>query len=54
MDSDKVLVLDNGEIAEYDSPQVLLSKSEGIFKDMVNKSKANNSSRLNLAELAEE
>jgi ABC-type multidrug transport system fused ATPase/permease subunit len=39
MDSDRVLVLDDGRVAEFDSPSALLAKSEGIFKSMVEKSK---------------
>jgi len=35
MDSDKILVLDDGNIAEYDSPGVLMKKEGGIFKGMV-------------------
>lgn len=31
MDSDRVLVLDKGEIAEFDSPENLLKNPEGIF-----------------------
>ena len=38
MDSDRVLVLDDGYVAEYDSPQALLEKPDGIFKAMVDKS----------------
>ncbi|KAJ3132216.1 hypothetical protein HK100_005540 [Physocladia obscura] len=33
---DKVLVLDNGKVAEFDSPYVLLGKENSIFKEMVN------------------
>lgn len=40
MDSDRVLVLDDGRIAEYDSPDVLLSKPDGIFRAMIDKSRA--------------
>jgi ABC-type multidrug transport system fused ATPase/permease subunit len=40
MDSDRVLVLDDGRVAEYDSPQRLLAKDEGYFKAMVEKSKS--------------
>lgn len=36
MDSDRVIVLDQGIIAEYDSPQVLLSNKDSIFYGMVN------------------
>jgi ATP-binding cassette, subfamily C (CFTR/MRP), member 1 len=35
MDSDRVLVLDKGEIKEFDSPKVLLQSSDGIFTGMV-------------------
>ena len=34
MDSDRILVLDNGKVAEFDSPQKLLSHTEGIFFKM--------------------
>lgn len=40
MDSDRVLVLDNGNIAEFDSPENLLKKEDGLFKAMIEKSKA--------------
>jgi ABC-type multidrug transport system fused ATPase/permease subunit len=40
MDSDRVLVLDDGRVAEYDSPQRLLAKDEGYFKAMVEKIKS--------------
>ncbi|KAJ3121077.1 Multidrug resistance-associated protein 1, partial [Physocladia obscura] len=33
---DKVLVLENGKVAEFDSPYVLLGKENSIFKEMVN------------------
>eukprot|EP00029_Vermamoeba_vermiformis_P003040 TRINITY_DN133_c1_g2_i1.p1 TRINITY_DN133_c1_g2~~TRINITY_DN133_c1_g2_i1.p1 ORF type:complete len:1304 (-),score=377.00 TRINITY_DN133_c1_g2_i1:6-3917(-) len=35
MDSTKVLVLNRGELAEYDKPAVLLEDSKGIFSSMV-------------------
>lgn len=38
MDSDRVLVLDDGKIAEYDTPEALLKMKDGIFKSMVDKS----------------
>ena len=48
MDSDKILVLDDGNIAEYDSPKVLLTKSGGVFKAMVEvDSKKGSSNALN-------
>ena len=34
MDSDRVIVLDQGIIAEYDSPQALLSNKNSIFYGM--------------------
>lgn len=40
MDSDRILVLDDGHIVEFDSPSVLLQKEDGHFKSMVDKSKA--------------
>jgi len=35
MDSDRVLVLDSGMVAEFDSPANLLTKKSGLFKDFV-------------------
>jgi ATP-binding cassette subfamily C (CFTR/MRP) protein 1 len=40
MDSDRVLVLDDGRIAEVDTPHNLLAKEHGHFKAMVDKSNA--------------
>ena len=40
MDSDRVLVLDDGRVAEFDSPQRLLEKETGLFKAMVDKSRS--------------
>ncbi|KAF9373724.1 hypothetical protein CPC16_001710 [Podila verticillata] len=31
MDSDKILVLDQGRVSEYDTPQALLQKQDGLF-----------------------
>jgi len=39
MDSDRVLVLDDGRIAEFDTPEKLLEMKDGIFKSMVDKSR---------------
>lgn len=39
MDSDRILVLDDGNIAELDTPENLLAKESGHFKAMVEKSK---------------
>ncbi|KAJ7170194.1 pleiotropic drug resistance ABC transporter [Mycena filopes] len=38
LDYDRVLVLDNGELLEFDSPKALLSKSGGAFREMCRKS----------------
>lgn len=38
MDYDKILVLDNGKIAEYDSPHKLLDNKSSIFYEMAEKS----------------
>ena len=35
MDSDMVLVMDDGQAAEFDKPSTLLSKEDGIFKSLV-------------------
>ncbi|KAG0026069.1 hypothetical protein BGZ82_009678 [Podila clonocystis] len=37
MDSDRILVLDHGYVAEFDSPQALLSKPDSIFSSLVKK-----------------
>ncbi|KAJ2617833.1 hypothetical protein EV177_000369 [Coemansia sp. RSA 1804] len=38
IDYDKVLVLDNGRVAEYDTPYNLLQKEDGIFRSMCKES----------------
>jgi len=35
MDADKIMVLDSGRIAEFDSPKVLLEKEKGFLKGLV-------------------
>jgi len=40
LDSDRVLVLDDGRIAEFDTPENLLKKENGVFKGMVDRSRA--------------
>ncbi|KAF9294865.1 hypothetical protein BGZ74_011068 [Mortierella antarctica] len=37
MDSDRILVLDHGRVAEFDSPRALLSKPDSIFYSLVKK-----------------
>ena len=39
MDSDRVLVLDDGCVAEFDSPAKLLEMEKGIFRALVEKSR---------------
>ncbi|XP_070491925.1 probable multidrug resistance-associated protein lethal(2)03659 [Chironomus tepperi] len=36
MDSDKIIVMNFGKVAEYDTPENLLKISNGIFKSMIN------------------
>merc|ERR1712125_111093 len=38
MDSDKILVMSDGKLAEYDSPDILLSNSNSIFSQIVSHS----------------
>ncbi|CAG4984042.1 unnamed protein product [Parnassius apollo] len=35
MDSDKVLVMDAGQMVEFDHPHILLKKSDGFLRSMV-------------------
>jgi ATP-binding cassette subfamily C (CFTR/MRP) protein 1 len=39
MDNDRILVLDDGKIAEFDTPEKLLKREGGIFKAMVEKNR---------------
>ena len=39
IDYDKVLVLDAGEIKEFDTPYSLFSKSDSIFRSLCDKAK---------------
>ena len=35
LDCDKILVMDNGQVAEYDTPSNLLSRSNSMFSALV-------------------
>lgn len=34
LDYDRILVLGNGEILEFDTPEALITKSGGVFREM--------------------
>jgi len=38
IDYDRILVIDAGEILEFDDPKTLLSKPDGVFREMCRKS----------------
>ncbi|KAF9557780.1 hypothetical protein EC968_007434 [Mortierella alpina] len=44
MDSDRIIVLDHGRVAEFDPPQVLLNNPDSIFYSLVKKSENTKSS----------
>lgn len=46
MDSDKVMVMSSGEVAEYDHPYVLLSDPNSHFSAMVRETGEKNSANL--------
>jgi ATP-binding cassette subfamily C (CFTR/MRP) protein 4 len=46
MDSHKILVLDFGRVAEFDSPHNLLQKHDGIFRGMIYAAGSNESKNL--------
>ncbi|KAJ3100041.1 hypothetical protein HDU97_002525 [Phlyctochytrium planicorne] len=52
IDYDRILVLKNGEVAEFDSPKNLLKLEDGIFSDLVNETGPSNAALLR--KLAEE
>ncbi len=47
IDYDRVMVLSQGEIVEFDTPAALLAKQNGIFRGMVNETGATNAELLN-------
>jgi len=42
LDSDKVLVMDEGHVAEFDTPQALLNNESSMFYALVNKWESSN------------
>ncbi|XP_071953210.1 ATP-binding cassette sub-family C member 4-like [Antedon mediterranea] len=52
MDSDRIMILDQGRIAEFDEPFVLLQKNDGFLKKMV--SKCGQTEAANLLDIARE
>ncbi len=34
MDSDRIVVLDRGVVAEYDTPNALMAKDDGLFRSL--------------------
>jgi ABC-type transport system involved in cytochrome bd biosynthesis fused ATPase/permease subunit len=38
MDYDRILVLDQGKVVEFDKPEVLLAMRNGFFREMCRKS----------------
>lgn len=55
MDSDRVIVLDQGKIAEYDSPAALLANKDSIFYGMAkNAGLVNNTNETTIDEAIDE
>ena len=54
VDSDRVLVLDDGRVIEYDAPQTLLADEQGAFRALVDAAKGRSPSQQNLLQLAED
>ncbi|GAB0087984.1 multidrug resistance-associated protein 4 [Sergentomyia squamirostris] len=46
MDSDRVLVMNDGLVGEFDAPHLLLQQPKGIFREMVNATGSQESERL--------
>ncbi|KAF9578434.1 hypothetical protein BGW38_005754, partial [Lunasporangiospora selenospora] len=46
IDYDRILVMNQGKVAEYDTPRNLLSNPDSIFSSMVNETGAQNASHL--------
>merc|ERR1719199_1138926 len=54
LDSDRVLVLDDGKVLEYDAPATLLADSASRFRALVDAAKGRSPSQQNLLQLAED
>ena len=54
LDSDRVLVLDDGKVLEYDAPSTLLADSASRFRALVDAAKGRSPSQQNLLQLAED
>ncbi|KAI9331615.1 P-loop containing nucleoside triphosphate hydrolase protein [Obelidium mucronatum] len=48
IDADRILVLDNGTVAEFDSPAALLDQEDSIFSSMVNETGTQNAAALRI------
>merc|ERR1711865_659537 len=46
IDFDKILVMDKGTVAEYDSPAALLENEDGLFTKLVNSTGASSAAEL--------
>lgn len=46
MDSDKVLVMEDGRVAEFDHPHLLLQNTSGLFSKMISETGRSNSEHL--------
>jgi len=49
IDFDRIIVMDKGQIAEFDTPANLLRNPDGIFTSLVNKTGVETSERLKKA-----
>lgn len=52
LDSDRIIVMEKGEIAEFDAPSVLLAKPDGLFRALVSEASQAASAANDAAEAA--